>query len=445
MKDLNKVVWAEGVFLGQQHFQAWDRYLENSQQLHNRAYHPFSWGLIEFGVDERALENGRFRLQQACVLFPDGRQVSYEAGQDQPLICELQAGGGQTVELYLGIPGNQQVEGISGYPGRSQLSAWRADYRPLLDEYDNNREREVLLARPNLVLLTGEEAREQFVTLKIAEVVNSGDGSYRLLTDYVPPVVHIGAAPFLLNLVNRLIEGISARLRSLNDRKANFSGGPSEFARTDPAQFMLLRSLSSIFPLLQHFQRHPELHPEQLYRILCQAVGGLCAFTPDGEAAAIPAYQHAELAPVFRRFEELLGEVVNITLTSRTAALNLIKETDALLSVADIDEQTLNQCSLYLEVLFEAADPIWITDFARQIKVSSRGTIEITVASALPGIHIVHTQRPPNKLSIKSGCEYFRIEARGDFWNKVLDERSLALFLPQSFSAASINLVSVQE
>ncbi len=30
MKDLSKVVWAEGVFLGQQHFQAWDRNLEAS-------------------------------------------------------------------------------------------------------------------------------------------------------------------------------------------------------------------------------------------------------------------------------------------------------------------------------------------------------------------------------------------------------------------------------
>lgn len=445
MKDLNKVVWAEGVFLGQQHFQVWDRYLETSQQLHSKALHPFSWGVMSLSVDEKALENGRFRLQQGTLLFPDGRLVAYDATQDQPLICDLQAGGGQTVELYLALPANDQVEGISGYPGRAQLCAWRADYRQVLDEYDINREREVLVARPNLILLTGDDAREQFVSVKIAEVSNAGDGSYRFRSEYVPPVIRVGASPFLMSLINRMIEGIGARLRSLNDRKANFGSGPSEFARTDPAQFMLLRSLSAIYPQMLHYQQHPELHPEMLYRMLTQAIGGLCAFTPDREASAIPLYRHTELATVFRKFEELLGEVVNITLSSRTAALKLSRETDSLLSANDIDEQTLNQCTLFFEVLFEAADPVWITDFARQVKAASRGTIETTVASALPGVHIVHTQRPPNKLSIKSGYEYFRIEARGDFWNKVREERSLALFLPQSFSNATINLVSVQE
>ncbi len=445
MKDLSKVVWAEGVFLGQQHFQAWDRYLESSAQLHSRALHPFAWGALSVSVDEKALENGRFRLQQCTVLFPDGRLVAYDAAQDQPLICDLQAGGGQTVELYLALPANHHVEGISGYPGRAQLCAWRADYRPVLDEYDTNREREVLVARPNLTLLTGDDPREQFVTIKIAQVTNAGDGSYRLGSDYVPPVVRVGASPYLMGLINRMIEGIGARLRSLNDRKANFGGGPSEFARTDPAQFMLLRSLSSIYPQLQHFQQNPELHPELLFRMLSQAIGGLCAFSPDREASAIPHYQHTELASVFRSFEELLGEVVNITLSSRSAALKLTRETDSLLSASDIDDQSLAQSTLFFEVLFEAADPVWITDFARQVKAASRGTIEVTVASALPGLHIVHTQRPPNKLSIKSGYEYFRIEARGDFWNKVLEERSLALFLPQTFTSATINLVSVQE
>ncbi len=445
MKDLSKVVWAEGVFLGQQHFQAWDRYLENSAQLHSRALHPFAWGVLSLSVDEKALENGRFRLQQCTAMLPDGRLVAYDAGQDQPLVRELRAGGGQSVELYLALAANHQVEGISGYPGRSQLSAWRADYRQVLDEYDINREREVLVARPNLVLLTGEEAREQFVAFKLAEVSNAGDGSYRLRSEYVPPVVRVGASPYLMSLINRMIEGIGARLRSLNDRKAGFGGGPSEFARTDPAQFMLLRSLSSIYPQLLHFQQHPELHPELLYRMLSQAIGGLCAFAPDCEASAIPVYRHTELASVFRSFEGLLGEVVNITLSSRSAALKLTRETDSLLSAGDIDDQTLGQSTLFFEVSFEAADPVWITDFARQVKAASRGTIEVTVASALPGLHIVHTQRPPNKLSVKSGCEYFRIEARGDFWSKVLEERSLALFLPQSFASATVNLVSVQE
>ncbi len=445
MKDLSKVVWAEGVFLGQQHFQIWDRYLETSQQLRSKALHPFAWGLLSSVVDDKALENGKFRLQQCSVIFPDGRLVTYDAAVDPALACELHAGGGQTVEIYLGLPSNHQVEGISGYPGRSQHCAWQADYRQMGDEYDVSREREVLLARPNLALLTGDDRREQFVCVKIAELINQGDGSYSLVQQYVPPLVRIGASAHLKALLGRMLEGVGARLRSLNERRVNLSGGATEFARTDPAQFLLLQSLSAIYPQLLHLQQNPDLHPELLYRTLCQSIGGLCAFNPELEAGAIPRYQHDALSSVFATFERLLGEVVNITMTTRSASLQLSRETDSLLSVADIDEQTLQQCSLFLEVLFEADDPVWITDFARQIKVASRATIELTVASALPGICMVHTQRPPNKLSTKSGYEYFRLEPRGDFWTKVLEERSLALFLPQAFASATINLVSVQE
>lgn len=445
MKDLSKVVWAEGVFLGQQHFQAWDRNLEASQQLRSKALHPFAWGVLSCSVDEKALENGRFRLQACQVIFADGRLASYDAAENPTLACELSSGGGQTVEIYLGLPANQQVEGISGYPGRNQLCAWQADYRQLSDEYDSSREREVLLARPNLTLLSGSEGREQFATLKIAELVNQGDGSYRLVPEYVPPLVRIGASPYLKALLGRMLEGVGGRLRVLNDRRIHFSGGPAEFARTDPGQFLLLQSLSAIYPQLLHLQQTPDLHPEILYRVLCQTIGGLCAFHPELDPTAIPRYQHGELTTVFRTFERLLAEVLNLSMGSRSSALQLAKESDCLLAAHDIDHQTLQQLTLFLEVLHVADDPVWITDFARQVKVASRGTIEMTVASALPGIRTVHTQRPPNKLSTKSGYEYFRLEPRGDVWNRVLEERSLALFLPQAFVSATINLVSVKE
>lgn len=445
MKALSKVVWAEGIFLGQQHFQAWDRQLEASQQLRSKALHPFAWGVLACVIDEKALENGQFRLQSCQVIFPDGRLACYDAAEQPPLACQLQAGGGQTVEIYLALPANQQVEGISGYPGRNQLCAWQADYRQLSDEYDSSREREVLLARPNLALLSGSEGREQFASLKIAELVNQGDGSYRLVAEFVPPLVRIGASAYLKSLLGRMIEGVAGRLRVLNDRRLHFSGGPMEFARTDPAQFLLLQNLGGVYPQLLHLQQTPDLHPEILYRVLCQTVGGLCAFHPELDPSAIPRYQHGELTAVFRTIERLLSEVLNLSLGSRSSALQLTRESESLLSAHDLDHQSLQQLTLFLEVLHEADDPVWINDFARQVKVASRGTIEITVASALPGIRTVHTQRPPNKLATKSGYEYFRIEPRGEVWSRVVEERSLALFLPQAFSNATINLVSVKE
>ena len=51
-----------------------------------------------------------------------------------------------------------------------------------------------------------------------------------------------------------------------------------------------------------------------------------------------------------------------------------------------------------------------------------------------------HSQRTPNKLAIKSGYEYFRINP-GFAWEQVLEELALSIFVPQSLQSATIEIV----
>lgn len=445
MKNLRKVVWAEGVFLGQQHFQAWEEYLEGYQHQQARRLQPMAWGLLSLALEEKALANGRFQLRECSAVFPDGRLVSFDAGEDQPLICELNGRGGETVEIYLALPANQDVEGISGYPRKGRLCAWRADYRQIPDRYDPQREREVLLARSNLLLLTGADSRDAFYSLKIAEVVAEGDGGYRLREEFVPPVARIGASPRLRHLLGRMTEMVGGRLRTLQDRSRQIAGGPAEFAQREPTSLLLLQVLNGAWPRLNHFLQNPDLAPEPLYLLCCQFLGELCTFSPEIEAGRIPPYRHDRLGELFPELEQMLGALLNISAPTRSSALRLTRETDALLSASGIDPQMLRQSTFFLEVFFEADDPGWIADFARQVKVCSRGGIEMVVATALPGVRLTHTQRPPAQLAVKSGHEYFRMEPRGDFWNRILEEGTLAVFLSGAFVRASVELVTVQE
>jgi type VI secretion system protein ImpJ len=441
---MSKIVWAEGVFLSQQHFQTWDNQLERAQYIRQTLINPFSWGIISLSVDQDALDLGRFQVLDASAIFQDGRLVHYQATTDQPLTCELDAPGGDTLGVYLALPANNHVAGISGYQQRSQMSGWLADYQEIQDSFDANRKREILLAKPNLQLMADEKALSSFITLKIAEVIHDGDQRYRLIDTYIPPLCRIAASPVLIQRLNRIIETLNAKRKQIEASREGCDGGAAGFARTDPNNHALLQSLNSMIPQLKHLLRHSGLHPEQLYCLLCLVASSFCTYHNKATIDNMPPYDHEDLTQVFHKLDTILSTLLELNTTAKSTSIVLQKETANLLSSTNIAPSLFHSETFFIEALFEADDPNWITDFARQVKVTARSVIETSVASALPGVRLVHTQRPPTKLATRSGCEYFRLEARGDFWEQIIKESSLAIYLPHSFSASDIKLVTVE-
>ena len=123
MKSMKKLVWAEGIFLGQQHLQTWDRQLERHQHLRQRLSSPFNWGIISMAIDHEALLLGRCQLSQLTALFQDGRYIEHRTSDDEKLTCELSSPGGEALGIYLAIPANEHVAGISGYPSEGRSAA----------------------------------------------------------------------------------------------------------------------------------------------------------------------------------------------------------------------------------------------------------------------------------------------------------------------------------
>jgi len=348
--SLRKVIWAEGVLLGQQHFQQWDNYYQAKQQIYNQSIAPLAWGLIGLQIDEEALLNSQFRIKHCTAIYPNGWLINFNAAEDSILSCKLS--NNEKTSIYLCVAINQNVSGITGYQKSEQMPTWQADYQIVRDAYDKNREREVLFGKLNLQLLQEHESREQFHYLKIAEVLNNGENSFQLITDFIPPIVQIQASPALLDMLTRLLEIISAKIRVLNEH--------------------------------HHEQNH-------------------------------------------------VRQILNSA------------ESDALYMVDSIDSSLLNQADFFIAVYFPADNTIWIDQFARQAKIGSHQIIESIITSALSGVKITHTQRPPNKLSVKPGFEYFYLEQIGDFWEQIKQDKSLAIFVPNNFIKATIELITVEK
>src|SRR5579864_5981100 len=72
MKLLSRVVWAEGMYLAPQHFQAQNRYFEESVHFATASLWKNAYGLAACQFDADALRNGTVSLLHARGIFQDG-------------------------------------------------------------------------------------------------------------------------------------------------------------------------------------------------------------------------------------------------------------------------------------------------------------------------------------------------------------------------------------
>lgn len=442
---LKKVVWAEGIVLGQQHFQHWDNYFEKRQQLLSRAAAPLGWGVIQLDVDMASLKAGVFRLNKCTAILPCGSVIEYDSASAAPLSCDLSDVGGAEVSIQIGLPAGSSVKGISGYNANRELCRWEADYQKVPDLYDGSRQREILLARHNLVLIKSDNANDQYSLLKIADLVSDGTGGYRLSNRFIPTVCRIGASDVLRGSIQRLSELFSAKVKVLRERMSQYGSRIADYGPNELSSFLLLQALNPAAAQLRHCAGNSDAHPEYLYRILIDIASVLQCYKADFESNEIPPYEHNDPSKVFLSLDELLRALIDTVMPSMTSGLSLKRETEMLYSVDSIDIMLFEKTSFYLGVTMDSDDVYWFREFPRKAKMGALSDIQMIIASAMPGVTLTHTQRPPNRLPIKSGYEYFRLEPKGEFWDSVVEDRSLALFLTREFAESRFELVTVEE
>jgi type VI secretion system protein ImpJ len=242
-----------------------------------------------------------------------------------------------------------------------------------------------------------------------------------------------------------LSELFSAKAKVLRDRIRQFGAKIADYGPSELSSFLLLQVLNPAATQLRHFAGSAEAHPESLYRTLIDIASVLQCYKSGSEPNDIPPYDHNNLSKVFGELDRLLRSLIDAVMPSMTMGIKLHRENELLYSVDSIDILLFEKASFYLAVTLDNDDASWFQQFPRKIKMGARADIETIVASAMPGVILTHTQRPPNRLPIKSGYEYFRLEPKGEFWGRVVEDRSLALFLTKKFAHANVELVTVED
>jgi type VI secretion system protein ImpJ len=452
----SKILWSEGMFLSPHHFQQWEDYQEQVLDFRLKSLISFNWGLTELEINREAIANGRFSILKCSGLFPGGT-VFNVPDADEPVPARVFKdalnSSLQTLDVFLALPSNKMTSRNlpidSGDP--SPPTRYRKDSIRVVDQNTGENERQIMVAKQNLNILFGGESLGNYDYIQVARLKQESDGTVSLDGTYIPSCLHIACSPVLTGIVRRLSEVLYAKSASLSETRSQRTTGLVEFGHADLGNFWLLHTVNSFIPILDHYSRATQSHPETLFTSLAQLAGALTTFSPSIQPNDLAGYDHNDLSRTFLSLENAIQDLLKAVVPTGAVQIPLEKESDSKFTARIASDQLLFDSQVFLSAKADIPDHLLIDELPKQAKISSMDQINSLLGLALPGVLLIHRPTPPSPLRLKIGHQYFRFEARGDseshrHWEAICKSRTIAIRVPgQRFPGLQLELWSIKE
>lgn len=325
------VHWYEGLFLRPHHLQAADRYWTELVQTSSRWNCAYDYGLYAFEFSKEALANHQIDVHILKARMRDGTIVDLDLGQ-QPDRVDLKQSVGEVsnlaaqlgeafeqesiVRVYLAVPklklGRVNIA-TTEQDGGTRYSETRL---MLADENRGGHEQQVQLRELNAKLVLSTQDLTGYELLPIAQIkrASEGEASPELDNEYIPPVLAINSwAGLGSDIVRALYDVIGRKMEVLSKQILNRGIGRESQDPGDLDRISMLEKLNEAYATLSILAFAQSIHPLVAYTELCRILGQLSIFTPQRVATDIPAYDHEDLARIFkqikRRIEDILRSV----------------------------------------------------------------------------------------------------------------------------------------
>jgi type VI secretion system protein ImpJ len=450
MKLLSKVVWSEGMYLGPHHFQVQSRYFEDSIQFATSSLWFAAYGLAGVELDADALHNGTVSLLHARGIFPDGLPFNMPESEALPparAVADLFPPTRDGVTVLLAIP-PRKPDGLNcrldeGDPSSARYSA---ESRVLHDENTGADERPVRLGRKNVRLLLDTEPHSDLIALPVARVVRDGSGHFTADSNFVPPVLQIGASARLMLLVQRLIEILDDKSASIS-RSPGRGGpsGPAEFSTREIANFWLLHSVNSALAPLRHLLVTKRGHPEELFLELSRLAGALCTFALESHPRNLPLYDHDNLSESFDKLDRHIRAHLETIVPTNCISIPLTASENYFYEGEVTDQRCLNRSRWVLAVRANVGEAELMANAPRLVKVCTPPFVRELVKRALPGMALTHLAVPPAAISARVETQYFGIARTGPCWDHLVQTRRVGVYVPGEFPNPEVEILVVLE
>ena len=441
----HRILWGEGVFLQPHHFQQQERFLEAgiARALAFARNHP--WGAEAVELDRDALAGGVLAVNRLDLTFQDGTWFAAPGPEPLPLARHLDdlPGLGPTTTVHACLPlldgfGGNAPAGPCGRPARFQ-----AERVLVPDLFSDALEAELTVLRTQVRLLLDPESRDGHLALPIARLVRDPSGAWTLDDAFLPPLAALAGAPPLLAMLKRLQDILQAKGRALAERHRERARGVLEFGPSDLGTFWLLHTVNRAWPLVGHFLACPRTHPEQVYQALAQLAGELLTFSSELTPADIPPYRHLDPAGTFQPLDRLLRELLDTVISSRCARIPLVEERPARFTARLDGERLAGDCDFYLSVSGERPAAELLEAVPLTFKVGSPDDVDRMLHSALPGVALSPVVRTPAAVPVRVGNHYFALDPSGPIFQRMLQARSICIYVPGSGPPLKLELIAL--
>jgi type VI secretion system protein ImpJ len=422
-----KPIWTEGLLVSQHHFQQQDQYFEGLIQDRVRAVSHYDWGVSDIKIDERGFAAGQFRLQRFSAIWPDGVSVTCGEGtgvpSPEPRDLPTDA---QRVEVFIGLAtGDAAQVSLDG----TGMRRFTRELQTAIDSNTGASPQEVEWARPNLRILFGNERRDGFVALRVAELIRQETGQFQVIDTRVASVLKLSAAPFLETGMRRVLANIVSRQQQLfSERKGRQNAG-ADFHTSEVRKFLLLQALSGAIPEISHLLDTARTHPEEAYLTLAKLAGALSCFSGDVEPSELPKFNYLELGETF---EALFATVLRLVSgqTDRAYTEIALEHRPDGMFIGRIAEPRLLSHEFFIAVKANMAEALVRERAPAVLKLAGWNHIYDVVKHARTGVKVSVEWSPSGALPIKPGVCFFRVAREGQYWEDVAKSATVALYLP---------------
>ena len=437
------------------HLQQQDLYHERLVFAKLEALSPYSWGVVSMELDAGALGRAEISLSAFTGVLSDGVPVGFEIGDSErpplrPVGEHYPAGQAQPLEVFLAVP--REREGAPSFSdaasgGRSAQSRFSPVNRKVPDLVDVINQAEVTFGRKNLAFLFGDEPREDFATVKIAEIIRDANGSLITNPNYVPPCLRISASSYIMDGLRRLLGLILGKQKDLADRRRQRDAATLEFDAQDVTLFLQLNALNGLIPVIKHVSAAGDIAPYDLYMLLSQAAGNLATFSTEVKPVDLPSFVFTDLRSTFEPLFAFL--IILVKQTVKETHIKVPLQIKNGIHFGSLEGEEYSRCRQF--VLSVQADALSEEDVVERVpsrsKIASWNELQTVIRAAKPGVPIRVTHRPPAQIPVKAGVVYFMLDTSNPYWQTIARERRVGIYLPPPLdpTQANIELLAIPE
>lgn len=471
MDGLRPIFWGQGMFLEPQHFQQQDWYHDSRLRQFFHLFLPFSWGVRSISINEAALQNLIFEVEQFELVTWDGTILSFRGrapasnARIEPRSFEREIdASGKPLSVYLGLKRLQLEESNlrqpdTAGPAERGQTAGGTHQRYLLEEAEmpdlcgtgGHRSRLQYLAHDVHVLFDVPVARTQdYELVKVAEVLRSPDRKGGVLSKrYIPPSITIRSSPVLESMLKEIRDTLTAKGDELAEYRRRRGGEMIELGSRDIGFLLMMQTLNRYIPVLHHDLEVGDIHPHIAYARLRQLAGELSTFSDsvsvlgarEGEEV-FPSYAHDQIWPCFdrvtRRIKELLTEI-----TTGPVGDVLLKFDGEYFSAA-LDPQIFAGDNRYYLAIKSDLGPTELFRLLQDTgKITTREDMPKLQKSFLFGLKIEGLESPPEELLMRAHYRYFLIDRRSEHWQKIQQRQNITVSCAELPPETEVRLIIV--